>query len=781
MLKRLPAYFLLLGLACQFGHAQRSGGTFSILSESIGPLVAEGNTSTSGFSQIGATEAIQGTFSSSTTGFTGTIGFPGAKSVNSSPSNTPPSNLNSAAPLTIAENQPIGTVVGEFNATDPDAGATLTYHFASGPGDTHNSLFTLETNGTLKTATTFDFESNASTYSIRVQVKDEHNGTAEGNFTVTLTDLNEPSQPNHFVDLNSSVNLEMIWVEPGTFTMGSPVSEANRQSDETQHNVTLTKGFYLGKYEVTQAQYEAVMTGNTNGLSPTPSQVFGNPNRPVFFVSWDDVQVFLSRLNAVEQAAGRLPVGWSYVLPTEAEWEYACRAGTNTATYTGTSYGIAAAQPYDVGQPIPPSGTPNPANPWGFFDMYGNVWEWVSDWYGAYPVGPVTDPVGLTSGSNRTMRGGSYNYNDARSAWRSFAYPSALWPEIGFRLAFKQITNPTANLNQAPTDLNSTAPLTFSENQPIGTLVGEFNATDADANATLTYYLVSGAGDGSNSLFTLEANGTLKTSTVFDYESNASSYSIRVQVKDEHNASMEENFTVILTDVSESPVDNNVTQPAVEQFIPIVETGYAKNILVTSATLQGTVVDDGGSTVTERGFLLSLNPNPKPGGPEVQHLDITDSSKAFETLAIALQPGKNYFYRAYATNAKGTGYGLDTGFGLQVNQESAEAKKGPWWIYAQPTVAKDWWRSHWFGNFYLNTNGWARHEKLGWVYPMKSPTAGLWLWKKDIGWLWTAEGIYPYLFDVPRGGWLYFFGQHEDALLVYDYSAKRWITMEDEQ
>ena len=99
-----------------------------------------------------------------------------------------PGNLVSTAPLTIAENQPIGTIVGEFNATDPDAGATLTYHLVSGAGDTHNTLFTLETNGTLKTVTTFDYESNGSTYSIRVQAKDEFNATVEGNFTVTLTD-----------------------------------------------------------------------------------------------------------------------------------------------------------------------------------------------------------------------------------------------------------------------------------------------------------------------------------------------------------------------------------------------------------------------------------------------------------------------------------------------------------------------------------------------------------------------------------------------------------------
>ncbi|MBT3636085.1 MAG: SUMF1/EgtB/PvdO family nonheme iron enzyme, partial [Opitutae bacterium] len=207
------------------------------------------------------------------------------------PPNTPPTDLNSTAPLTIAENQPIGTLVGEFNATDPDAGATLTYHLVPGAGDTHNSLFTLETNGTLKTATIFDFESNASSYAIRVQAKDEHNASVEGNFTVSLTDVYEPSQPNHLVDLNSSVNLEMIWVEPGTFTMGQAGIAG------AVHNVTLTRGYYMSKFEVTQAEYEAVMTGNANGLSATPSNWPNNPNRPVEQVTWDDTQLFLTRLN----------------------------------------------------------------------------------------------------------------------------------------------------------------------------------------------------------------------------------------------------------------------------------------------------------------------------------------------------------------------------------------------------------------------------------------------------------------------------------------------------
>ncbi|MDA8859812.1 BspA family leucine-rich repeat surface protein, partial [bacterium] len=358
-----------------------------------------------------------------------------------------PTDLNSTTELTIAENQPLGTIVGEFNATDPEAGA-ITYHFVT--GDNNNSLFTLDTNGTLKTAAVFDYENNASTYTITVHAKDELNATTERNFTVTLLDVYEPSRENHTVDLNSTVDLEMIWVEPGTFTMGSPTSEAGRQTNETEHNVTLTKGFYLGKYEVTQAQYEAVMTGNTetdsngNVISATPSQYGGNPDRPVEKVSWEDIQVFLTRLN--EQQSANLPNGWSYVLPTEAQWEYACRAGTTTAYSWGDvitsdlanynwdgdhNTGADFKETRDVGQ--------YSANPWGFFDMHGNVWEWTANWYAAYSSGAQTDPEGPATGSNRAFRGGAWDLPSAylRSAFRFSDDPSYRYDSLGFRVGFQ--------------------------------------------------------------------------------------------------------------------------------------------------------------------------------------------------------------------------------------------------------------------------------------------------------------------------------------------------------
>jgi formylglycine-generating enzyme required for sulfatase activity len=157
-------------------------------------------------------------------------------------------------------------------------------------------------------------------------------------------------------------------------------------------------------------------------------------------VSWEDAQIFLTRLNA--QQSANIPSGWAYVLPTESQWEYACRAGTSTVYSWGDDINATHAnysasglsQTRNVGQYA--------ANPWGFFDMHGNVWEWTADWYGAtYPTGnPVVDPTGEASGSLRVLRGGSW-YNDGaglRSAKRNINTPSTRFYTLGFRVGFQQ-------------------------------------------------------------------------------------------------------------------------------------------------------------------------------------------------------------------------------------------------------------------------------------------------------------------------------------------------------
>ena len=183
----------------------------------------------------------------------------------------------------------------------------------------------------------------------------------------------------------------------------------------------------------------------------------------------------------------------------------------------------------------------------GAFLICMGMWEWTNDWKANYSGNNITDPKGPDTGSEKIVRGGSYISLSlyARSARRHAYEANATYSGIGFRLAFKPIQN------SAPFDLNSTAPFTVAENQPIDTIVGEFNATDPDGDA-LTYHLASGEGDAGNSKVTIDANGVLKTAQILDHES-APLNSIRVQVVDELNASMVGIFTVSVTDVNEPP------------------------------------------------------------------------------------------------------------------------------------------------------------------------------------------------------------------------------------
>ena len=241
----------------------------------------------------------------------------------------------------------------------------------------------------------------------------------------------EPEPPAPGENYVGGSGLEMIWVEPGTFTMGSPGSEPERGSNETQHEVTLTQGYWLGENEVTQALYEEVMGVN-------PSQ-FKGPNLPVEMVSWDEAIAFIEKLTQRESEAGRLPEGIGYSLPTEAQWEYACRAGTTTAYSFGATITPEQANFKDSGLNKTTDVGSYPANAWGFHDLHGNVWEWTADWFGNYPAGAVSDPAGTETGSVRVYRGGSwYNFGrDMRSAYRYRRTPDDRLDRLGFRLSLQ--------------------------------------------------------------------------------------------------------------------------------------------------------------------------------------------------------------------------------------------------------------------------------------------------------------------------------------------------------
>lgn len=228
---------------------------------------------------------------------------------------------------------------------------------------------------------------------------------SEANQTITVT-------------LPGGATMEMVWIEPGTFMMGSPDSVDQAYGEKPQHQVTISRGFYLGKYELTQEQWETVM-----GTQPWSGQdyVRSNPQNPAVYISWDDMQVFIHKLN---QAAGDS----LYRLLTEAEWEYACRAGTTTlwsfgddkgrlgeyAWYRGNAWSAGLHYAQLVGTKLP--------NPWSLYDMHGNVLEWVQDWHELYTGAGQVDPVGPATGYDRVIRGGDFSNSGyaeyTRSAFR---------------------------------------------------------------------------------------------------------------------------------------------------------------------------------------------------------------------------------------------------------------------------------------------------------------------------------------------------------------------------
>jgi len=236
-------------------------------------------------------------------------------------------------------------------------------------------------------------------------------------------------------EITNSIGMKLVLIPKGTFMMGSPESEKGRYENETRHEVTISKDYYLGVYEVTQAQYEKVMGKNPSYFQGEVIEG-SSSNYPVERVSWWDAVEFCKKLSDLpeEKAAGRV-----YRLPTEAQWEYAFRAGSKTAYSFGESskslgdyawfYENSNDQAHPVGQ--------KKANAWGLYDMHGNVWEWCSDWYGEYPKRALSDPTGPREGSLRVIRGGGW-FNGAASCRSGDRYgddPSGRNFGDGFRLA----------------------------------------------------------------------------------------------------------------------------------------------------------------------------------------------------------------------------------------------------------------------------------------------------------------------------------------------------------
>jgi formylglycine-generating enzyme required for sulfatase activity len=253
---------------------------------------------------------------------------------------------------------------------------------------------------------------------------------------VVICGVQSSQADNMSQQITNSQGMNFVLIPPGSFIMGSPTDELQRSDNENQHKVTITKAFYLQTTEVTQEQWNKIMGNN-------PSKFIGCAECPVDSISWHDAMAFIQKLNHLEHTT-------KYRLPTEAEWEYACRANTDTPFYFGKFLSTDQAN-YNGNHSIP--GSPEginrnhtlpagsfPANQFGLFDMHGNVYEWCQDWYGEYPSEPVIDPAGPETGYSKISRGGGMSSyaRRCRSANRTKHLPDYVNFYIGVRLAKTQ-------------------------------------------------------------------------------------------------------------------------------------------------------------------------------------------------------------------------------------------------------------------------------------------------------------------------------------------------------
>ena len=243
------------------------------------------------------------------------------------------------------------------------------------------------------------------------------------------------------------------WCPPGTFLMGSPATEYGHRSDEQQVEVILTQGFWMGTFEITQRQWINVMGRYPDKL---PDDQFGNgPDFPVYWISYQEAMQFCAALTTRWHRSGELPADWMVLLPTEAQWEYACRAGSATATSFGDTLRLEEANFHPLSGALPENfvttATPvgsYPPNAWGFHDMHGNEFEWCLDWYHRLLPGGIDPDLSQVRGEpnrdgtySRVRRGGAWNdeYQYCRSAFRLRYEPDRRADHIGFRVVIRQV------------------------------------------------------------------------------------------------------------------------------------------------------------------------------------------------------------------------------------------------------------------------------------------------------------------------------------------------------
>ena len=471
---------------------------------------------------------------------------------------------------TLLENQPLGKVIGEFNATDLDANATLTYHFVN--GENNNSLFTLDTNGTLKTATTLDYESNASSYVITVQAKDELNATTEGNFTVTLLDVNLSTpliESNFMTAVNLWFSNQAVakdnYGHISDWNTSAVMNMSNAFRDRTNFNEDIT-GWDVSKVTNMNHMFSNASSFNQTigdwNVSSVTNMYFmfagSSFNQPI--ENWD-VSSVTNMAGMFADTPFNQPIAdWNTSSVTKSYRMFRGATNFNQSIGAWDVSSITEMQEMfkysSFNQPI---GDWNVSSVTNFEGMFANTpfnksianWDVSSvtkmDWMFAGATS-FNQPIGdwnVTSVANMTNM---FNNTSALSNTNKGIIHQVFSNKAGWPYDWSAFVP-----NQAPSNL-LLSQSQISENLAVGSVIGTFSAFDPDSNDSLSYWLM-GSSHPTNQLFSLQStNGVLRTATNFDFENNATSFQLSVKATDSSGSSTEGNFTItLMNDPSDDP------------------------------------------------------------------------------------------------------------------------------------------------------------------------------------------------------------------------------------
>ena len=675
--------------------------------------------------------------------------------VNESPSIASNGGAASAS-KSVSENQ---TPVTTVSATDSDAGTTITYSISGG---VDAGKFNINANTgvlTFKTAPNYESPTDSGTnnsYVVKVRASD---GALHDEQTITINVVNSNDSPdslvlNHFFieenqAIGTSVGLFSTTDEDGqsdlqsmTYQLVSGSGDNDNPSFSLETNGTLKSGEIFDFEKKVNYQIRTKVTDPSGGFF-TKEFVIGiidlDDTAPIISLTGDSTIIH-------EGGIGYADIG--------AKWTDAVD-GNGTLIANGTVNQMRVGS-YQLS--------------YSKIDQAGNIANQI---FRTVQVVDTTAPSLTLKGSERSKH----------QVWREYKDPGVVsYDRVDGNLTSKviktgevkidqpgiyrldyRVSDKSGNqavsvfrevevVNQPPNGLKISNHL-IEENLPVRTNIGILKALDPDDLNGDRYYKYELIDKDDARAFTLDSDGTLRTAIVFDFE-NKDNYSIRVRTTDQFGGSFEKNLTIRIVD----------------SFLPIVETRGVVDLNGSGYRLTGEVLDAGGiSGILEKGFVWSLSPRPILDQNGSYKIVSNGLGLKFNEVVKDLMAGKKYFYRAYAQNREGVGYG-------SVLDLKTVRNILPWWIKAQPGAAANWWTSRWFGSFYMNdANAWVMHSELGWLYPMASGKNGVWLWKDFMGWLWTDQQLYPFLYQNTSAGWLYFYGASQDRLLFYHYRDERWI------